>query len=67
MKTKIKSKKQKEREEIESAMSLYLSEGKIPRKMTKEQELLDLANNDYTDFTMRCGESGIIPGFERGY
>ena len=54
--------KQQQREEIERAKKKFK---KPIRKITKEDELRQLADNDYTDFTMRCGESGIIPGYQK--
>ena len=59
---KPQSDKQKERQEIEKAMKKF--KGKV-RAVTKEDELWELAENDYTNFTMRCSESGILPGFQR--
>ena len=52
--------KSEERKEIEKAMKLF--KGQIVTT-TKESELMRLAKNDYTDYSMRCGESGIIPGY----
>jgi hypothetical protein len=58
---KIKDKKE-EREEIERAMESFK---KPVRVVTKEDELMELSNNDYTDYTMRCGELGFIPGHQK--
>lgn len=53
--------KSDERQEILDAMKKFK---KPVRIVTKEDELMELAKGDYTDFTMRCGESGIVPGYQ---
>ena len=54
--------KTQEREGLERAMKDYK---KPVRVVTKEDELMELAGGDWTDFTMRCGECGFIPGNNR--
>lgn len=53
--------KQEEREQIKKAMLKFK---KPVNAVTKDDELKKLSN-DYTDYSMRCGESGILPEYER--
>lgn len=53
--------KAEDRATIKAAMENY---NKPVRVVTKEDELWELAGGDYTEFSMRCGELGIIPGYQ---
>ncbi len=52
--------KAQERKEIAEAMKQF--KGEVVHT-TKEAGLMSLAKDDYTDYTMRCAESGIVPGY----
>lgn len=54
-----KTKKQ-QREEIKKAMKNFK---KPIRKVTIHDELKNLSE-DYTDYSMRCGECGILPEYD---
>jgi hypothetical protein len=54
--------KAEQRKELEKAMENFK---KPIKKVSKEDELLELSKGDYTDFSMRCGESGILPGYSK--
>lgn len=53
--------KNEQRIEIEKALLNF----KKPINILTKKDELDSLTNDYIDYTMRCGECSIIPGYNK--